>query len=149
MGDLMATKAKLNRSLSNLEAIVLVLILIDAGAIAYFCLFRLNQVKIQVTYKGKWASMYMADLYGSPKTFTEWTGTGNSTVVINRPSIVSPWIVQVIVQGFSRSRDLALLTVSILNMYGTVLATKSSYGILDYGLNVDNLTMLPYESISP
>jgi hypothetical protein len=96
---------------------------------------RINQVQIRVQYNTTWVG-----LYGEPNfTKQNWNGTSERTAVINRPDGVSQWIIVTNTQGFAPTRQNVALTVSILDMSGQVIATKSSTtAIIILNVDIDN-----------
>lgn len=97
----------------------------------------INQVLLRIEYGGNWYG-----IFGEPNfTKTGWGGSSNSSVVINRPDGVYPWIIVSNTQGF-HTREFINLTVSISELNGHILAIKSvdSYdgAIIILNVDVDN-----------
>jgi hypothetical protein len=95
---------------------------------------------LRVQCKAEWAGDYGEP--NSPKT--GWNGTGDLTVIVNRPNGTNPWILMTNTQGFWTSRQTFNLTVSILLLNGIVLKSQSNYSasgaIVILNADIDNLT---------
>ncbi len=100
-------------------AIVVIVVIAGFAYNTYTSNSNITQVQIKVQYSGSWSGAYGG---GSIANVQSWSGTGTQTVILDKSS--SPWVV---VAGAAKADGSSgTLTISILKMDGTVLATSST-----------------------
>lgn len=94
---------------------------------------QVNQVKIKVHYSGSWSGAY-----GDAGSIQSWSGTGDYSLTLNRPSsAISMWIISANAQ--KQDDSTTTLTISIVTMDGSVLKTASTtaaYGVAQVAVDV-------------
>ena len=116
-------KPRVRSKKKNILIGVLVLIIVVAVVVAAIVVtntLETNQVQVKVSYSGSWSGSY-----GTTSSFVIWKGTGDKTVIVNKPSGSGKlFIVSATAQKQDDSSN--TLTISILKMDGTVLQTAST-----------------------
>ena len=106
-----------------------------------------NQAEIVLQYKGDWIGGYSFENSTGQRYFKQdLNGTGNMQLIVNRPNNTVPWIMTVMVQGYSRVQG--NLTLSIFLMNGALINSATRYSddlrlgtpIILLTINMDNLT---------
>jgi hypothetical protein len=105
--------------------VVVVIVAVVAAILLSGAISQNNQVRIRVSYTGNWSGAY-----GDSGSLNTWSGTGERTVVIDRPSGGGTWTV--VANGVKMDASSAVLTVTIETMGGKVL--KQATGNTPFGI---------------
>ena len=132
---------------NRISALLLLLVAVITGAYVSQIPFvvgqssssSVSQVTVQVTYSGSWQGAYQST--GASSSTASWSGTGNKSVNISRPSGVGIWIISANAEKLDDSS--AILVIRMLAPDGTTLqegSTDAPYGVAQIGYSVEATT---------
>jgi hypothetical protein len=133
-----------NKKKNMLIGVVVLIVIVVVLVVAVIALLpnnlgsssQTNQVQVQVSYSGSWSGAY-----ATTSSTVSWSGTGDKTITVTRPSGTNGAIFIVSANAQKQDSSSGTLTISILNMDGTVLQTadtNTAYGVAQISVNVDS-----------